>query len=100
LLELIIGPPPFRPYFGFLLLVGKERLLAQMPPNCNWCLRRLVELHSASYSFARYAAELDVPLEEVYRLAHHLVHWAKIKVVYPITETNVYVVQPSAPIHM
>jgi len=57
---------------------------------------RLIELYNPRFSLLRYAAELDVPIDEVYAIIDHLIYWAKIKIIYPINESNVYVVNPKA----
>ncbi len=48
----------------------------------------------------RYASELDVPINEIYAIVEHLIYWAKVKVIYPISETNIYVINPTAQIHV
>jgi hypothetical protein len=52
------------------------------------------------FNFNRYASELDVPINEVYSIVDHLVYWAKVKIIYPISENNIYVIHPLAQIHM
>lgn len=89
-----------KPYFGFLLLVPQETLMKSLPPNCSFYTQRLIELYNPSYCLTHYAAELDVSIEEVYGIVDHLIHWAKIKVIYPITETNAYVVQQNINIYL
>lgn len=37
--------------------------------------------------------------EQVYELVGHLVYWAKATIIYPLCETNVYVIAPDAPLH-
>lgn len=36
---------------------------------------------------------------QVYELVGHLVYWAKATIIYPLCETNVYVIAPDAPLH-
>ena len=55
----------FRPYFGFLLLKPREALLSSLPNSCNFYTHRLIELYNPRFCLARYAAELDVTLNEV-----------------------------------
>ncbi len=64
--DIILSASKFlKPYFGFLLLETRESLLASLPTNCNFYTYRLIELYMPSYCMTRYAAELDVPIEEV-----------------------------------
>ena len=46
--------------------MSREELLKSLAPNCNYMTRALVEKYNPTYSLARYAAELDVPINEVY----------------------------------
>lgn len=69
-----------------------------MPTNSNHHAKLLIEKYNPTYSLARYATELDIPIEEVYAIVDHLIYWAKVKVIYPINETNVYIINPTAPI--
>lgn len=43
----------------------REELLKSLPINCNYHTKLLVERYNHSYSLARYAAELDIPINEV-----------------------------------
>lgn len=38
-------------------------------------------------------------IPQVYELVGHLVYWAKATIIYPLCETNVYVIAPDAPLH-
>ena len=89
-----------KPYLGIVLLKNRENLLESLPENCNYYTQRLIKIANPRFGIARYAAELDVPIEEVYAVIDHLVYWAKVKVIYPIAETNVYVIHPNSPISM
>jgi hypothetical protein len=89
-----------KPYLGIVLLKNKENLLESLPENCNYYARLLIEIANPRFSIARYAAELDVPIEEIYAVINHLVYWAKVKIIYPIAETNLYVVQPNTQLYM
>lgn len=45
------------------------------------------------------ASDSDLSLDQVYQLVSNLVYWAKATIIYPLCETNVYVISPDAPIH-
>ena len=57
-------------------------------------------MYHPSFSLARYAAELDVSIEEIYSIVDHLIYWAKVKVIYPISESNVYIINPATDLYM
>lgn len=46
--------------------MSREELLKSLAPNCNYMTRALVEKYNPTYSLARYAAELDIPINEVF----------------------------------
>lgn len=48
-----------------LLLMPREDLLKTLPVNCNYHTRALLEKYNPTYSLAKYAAELDIPINEV-----------------------------------
>ena len=54
-----------RPYFGFLLFTTKEVFLDSLPANCNFYTYRMIEMYNPRFCLARYAAELDIPIDEV-----------------------------------
>jgi hypothetical protein len=81
-------------------LESKEKLIGSLPVNCNYQAQRLLENYNPSFSLARYAAELDVSIDEIYSLVDHLIYWAKIKVIYPISEANVYLINPITDLFM
>jgi hypothetical protein len=89
-----------KPYLGIVLLKNKETLLESLPDNCNYYAKSLIEIANPRFSIARYAAEFDVSIEEIYAVIDHLVYWAKVKIIYPIAETNCYVVHPMTPLYM
>lgn len=45
------------------------------------------------------ASDSELTLDQVYQLVSNLVYWAKATIIYPLCETNVYVISPDAPIH-
>ena len=55
-----------RPYLGILLLTERDTLLQSLPSNSNYYMRTLIEFYNPRFSLARYAAELDVPIDQVY----------------------------------
>lgn len=47
-------------------------------------------------SLQALAANSDLTLAQVFQLTGHLIYWAKATIVYPLCESNVYVISPDA----
>ncbi|KAJ1529543.1 hypothetical protein ONE63_006315 [Megalurothrips usitatus] len=86
-----------RPYHGILLLVELSELLESLPPDASPALLRLVQVHSPLKSLQTLSADADLTLAQVFQLTGHLVYWAKATIIYPLCESNVYVIAPDAP---
>lgn len=89
-----------RPYHGLLLLVEGSELLDHLPPDASPALVRLVRMYSPLKSLQTLAADADLTLSQVFQLAGHLLYWAKATVIYPLCESNVYIIAPDAPTHV
>lgn len=89
-----------KPYHGFLLLVDPSELLDCVPPSRAKILLQLIECYNPLKSLQSMSSDSDLKLEQVYQLVGHLVYWAKATIIYPLCETNVYVISPDAPIHV
>lgn len=89
-----------KPYHGFLLLVDPSELLDCVPPSAAKILLQLIESYNPLKSLQSMSSDSDLPLEEVNQCVGHLVYWAKATIIYPLCETNVYVISPDAPIHV
>ncbi|KAM7356457.1 GATOR complex protein Nprl3 isoform 2-T2 [Cochliomyia hominivorax] len=88
-----------KPYHGMLLLVDFAELLDCVPPAGARMLLQLIEVYTPLMSLQSMAAEADLSIEHVFKLVSHLVYWAKATIIYPLCETNVYVIAPDAPLH-
>jgi nitrogen permease regulator 3-like protein len=89
-----------KPYHGFLLLVDPSELLDCVPPSKAKILLQLIECYNPLKSLQSMSSDSDLKLEQVYQLVGHLVYWAKATIIYPLCETNVYVISPDAPINV
>jgi len=47
-------------------------------------------------SLQTLAADSDLTLAQVFQLTGHLIYWAKATIIYPLCESNIYVVSPDA----
>ncbi|KAH8312925.1 hypothetical protein KR067_002746 [Drosophila pandora] len=88
-----------KPYHGMLLLVDFAELLDCVPPTGARMLWQLVDAYNPLISLQSMASKADLSIEHVYKLVSHLVYWAKATIIYPLCETNVYVIAPDAPLH-
>ncbi|GAB0099511.1 GATOR complex protein NPRL3 [Sergentomyia squamirostris] len=89
-----------KPYHGMLLLVDPSELLDCFPPSGARVLIQLIEVYNPLKSLQNMATDADLAIEHVYQLVGHLVYWAKATIIYPLCETNVYVIAPDAPLHI
>eukprot|EP00099_Drosophila_melanogaster_P009090 NP_001261818.1 nitrogen permease regulator-like 3, isoform C [Drosophila melanogaster] len=88
-----------KPYHGMLLLVDFAELLDCVPPTGARMLWQLVDVYDPLISLQSMSSNADLSIEHVYKLVSHLVYWAKATIIYPLCETNVYVIAPDAPLH-
>ncbi|KAJ8317878.1 hypothetical protein KUTeg_002969 [Tegillarca granosa] len=85
-----------RPYHGILFLEDKQLLQESLPVDCTPALSRLISVASPLRSLQFLALEADLSLSQVFQLVSHLVYWAKATIIYPLCETNVYVLSPQS----
>jgi hypothetical protein len=60
-------------------------------------ISRLLQVYSPLKSLQTLAADADLTLSHVVEIASHLVYWAQATVIYPLCESNIYVVSPDIP---
>lgn len=85
-----------RPYHGLLLLIEPVDLLESLPTDASPALRRMIQMYNPLKSLQTLAADTDLSLAQIFQLTGHLVYWAKATVIYPLCESNVYVISPDA----
>lgn len=85
-----------KPYHGLLLLIEPLELLDSLPIDSSPALKRLIQMYNPLKSLQTLAADSDITLAQVFQLTGHLVYWAKATIIYPLCESNVYVVSPDA----
>lgn len=89
-----------KPYHGMLLLVDPSELFDCIPPSGSRILIQLIESYNPLKSLQSLATDSNLSLDQVFQLVGHLVYWAKATIIYPLCETNVYVIAPDAPLHI
>lgn len=82
-----------------LLLVDYTELLDCVPPSGAVMLTKLLNAYNPFKTLQNIATDADFAIKHVYELVGHLVYWAKATIIYPLCETNVYVIAPDAPLH-
>lgn len=88
-----------KPYHGMLLLVEYTELLDCVPPSGAVMLTKLLNAYNPFKTLQNIATDANFAIKHVYELVGHLVYWAKATIIYPLCETNVYVIAPDAPLH-
>ncbi|TPX58143.1 hypothetical protein SpCBS45565_g08071 [Spizellomyces sp. 'palustris'] len=90
------GCPILRPYHALLLLYDPEEILKALPLDPSPLLVELIQIVTPTQCFEELQTTLDCSLSQLYRLAAHLVHWQKAKIIDVISIRNVYVVSQGA----
>ncbi|XP_065846842.1 GATOR1 complex protein NPRL3-like [Oscarella lobularis] len=85
-----------RPYHAVLLTQTIEEASSSLPYEASQCLKRLIQISSPLKSLQTLSQDADLPLCQVFELVAHLVYWQKAITVYPLCESNVYVLSPLA----
>ncbi|GFS38048.1 GATOR complex protein NPRL3 [Trichonephila inaurata madagascariensis] len=89
-----------KPYHGVLLLTDAGELLSSLPEDSSPALIRLISVTSPLKNLQQLAADADIILSHVFQLVSHLLFWGKATIIYPLCDSNVYVISPYAPIHL
>merc|ERR1740128_568075 len=86
-----------RPYHTILFLVKENELLDTLSTDASPALRRLIRQSSPLKSFRTLSVDTDLSLTQVFQLTGHLLYWGKVTVIYPICESNIYVLSSKLP---
>jgi hypothetical protein len=96
-IELKLGN--LRPYQTLLLLQDEDAIIDALPPDHSEQLKLLIEIANPLKSFQELSVETSIPLQQLFRLSAHLVHWGFGRVIDTITMHNIYQVNSKANIH-
>ena len=86
-----------RPYHTVLLLDDEKNLVNSLPIDCSPALKRLIKMSSPMKNFQKLSQDADIALSQIFHLVSHLVYWGKAMVIYPLAESNVYVISEDTP---
>ncbi|XP_070581227.1 GATOR1 complex protein NPRL3-like [Ptychodera flava] len=84
-----------RPYHAVLLLEDETELLDSLPADSSPSLIRIIKMTNPLKSLQQLSQDCDLALSQVFQVAGHLVYWGKATIIYPLCETNVYVLSPN-----
>ncbi|KAK3090338.1 hypothetical protein FSP39_011028 [Pinctada imbricata] len=87
------------PYHGILLLEDRQILQESFPSDCSPAISRVVTVTTPLQSLQVLSLESDLSLSQIFQVVSHLVYWAKAIIIYPLCETNLYVLSPTANIY-
>lgn len=85
-----------RPYHAMLLLDGKENIINNLPLDSSPALKRLINLANPLKSLQTLAADADLTLSHVFQLVGHLLYYGHATIIFPLCDSNVYVLAGSA----
>ncbi|RWS24528.1 hypothetical protein B4U80_04388 [Leptotrombidium deliense] len=86
-----------RPYHGILLLADTKELLSTLPADASPAFKKIICLANPLKNLLELSADSAVALPHVFHVVSQLITWAKVTVIYPLCETNMYIVYPLAP---
>ena len=72
-------------------------MLDQLSTDASPALRRLIRQCSPLKSFRSLAVDCDLSLTQVFELTGHLLYWGRATIIYPVCESNLYVVSHHIP---
>jgi len=84
-----------QPYHGILVYDVKD-VLESLSPASSSTIVKFLNVYHPSKSLQVISIDADIALTHVYTIARHLMHWGKACVIYPLCETNVYALAPTA----
>ncbi|EFX76720.1 hypothetical protein DAPPUDRAFT_54916 [Daphnia pulex] len=85
-----------RPYHAILLLGDKEKIINNLPLDSSPALKRLINLANPLKSLQTLAADADLTLSHVFQLVGHMLYFGHATIIYPLCDSNVYVLAGSA----
>jgi len=84
---------PLRPYHALLIFTSEDSI--QLPTyDTSPALIKLLEAAKPTKSFRDLQLDTDLTLAQIYRLASHLVHWKKARIINMMTKNNFYILTP------
>lgn len=85
-----------RPYHGFLLLQDAKELLDALPIDASPAFIQLIKVANPERNFMDLSVDANLTLKQIYCIVSQLVYWAKVTIIYPICDSNIYAIHPLA----
>ncbi|XP_065205710.1 GATOR1 complex protein NPRL3 [Planococcus citri] len=85
-----------KPYHGLLLLEDINTVLNSLPPDASPSLIRFLKVYSPLKNFQMISADSDLTIAQVFNLIGHFLNWGSAMIIYPLCESNIYVIAPGA----
>lgn len=85
-----------RPYHTFLLLIDMDVLLESLPQDVSPSFVRLIKVSNPLKNLLELSADADITLSQVFNIVSQLVYWGKATIIFPLCESNNYMLHPSA----
>ncbi|KAH9525421.1 Nitrogen permease regulator-like 3 [Bulinus truncatus] len=85
-----------RPYHGILLTKSEKELLNMLPLDSCPSLSRLILSTTPVKNLKILALETDLSITQIYQLVCHMIYWGFAMLIYPMCQSNLYVLSPSA----
>lgn len=85
-----------RPYHGLLLLQEPQELLDSLPIDASPAFIQLIRVIKPDKNFLELSVDANLTLLQIFSLVSQLIYWAKATVIYPICDSNIYAIHPSA----
>jgi len=90
-----------KPYHTLLLTDESEKrnenFNKMLPHDASPALTRIIKLSNHIKSFQTLCQDADISLPQIFQVVAHLLYWGKCTVIYPLAESNVYIVSENAP---
>lgn len=85
-----------RPYHTFLLLIDMDVLLKSLPHDVSPSFVRLIKISNPLKNLLELSADADITLSQIFNIVAQLVYWGKATIIFPLCESNHYMLHPSA----
>ncbi|XP_076802815.1 GATOR1 complex protein NPRL3-like [Clavelina lepadiformis] len=84
-----------QPYHG-LLVYDHKNVWDSLTDYCSMSIVKFLNVYNPTKSLQLMSTDADIAMRHVFTIARHLVLWGKACVIYPLCETNVYFLAPTA----
>jgi len=87
-----------RPYHG-LLVFDLQETKNSLNASASTSIIIFLNACRPTKSFKSISSDIHMPLNHIFAIARHLIAWGKACIIYPLCESNIYMVAPSSDLH-